>query len=484
VISTLHHIERAQGNYLKGQIESGDPTRQKRVLQEVSKLYRDGWRILPEQIYGVELAIIGLVMGSEDAKVRRWALNTMAQLGREASCKQAILHALQTYHADAEVLAAAIAALFRLCKRAAAELRRMGFDEQTVTLAALQHVPPTKLDMSCLPLRLDRADAELLKLGLIVVGLNRAPPNLFEPNYSNAEIVRVVGRHHDPIVSQYSVWAITENPSLGVADLGIELAGVEKLPDNLRAWVYQLLAMDSGDTDKHVEYLQLGIDDRKPEVRLGLALGLRHIFSPTLEPIALEWFTRELNGEVRAQLLDHIVRHAERSQAYMKHATAAFERGSVSERGRMLAAAAGSRMHSTFMAIAYNGENDLFRGATIVNNKTVNIGNIQAGAMAIDGDANQSGSNTNTYNTQTLEIIHARLNDAEREVKASVVDIATQKEALKAIEIAKKEPTRDNLGNVVATLGKVESGAKMVLGAGTAIAGIAHLIAQATGHGS
>jgi hypothetical protein len=119
-----------------------------------------------------------------------------------------------------------------------------------------------------------------------------------------------------------------------------------------------------------------------------------------------------------------------------------------------------------------------------VNNKTVNIGNIQAGAMAIDGDANQSGSNTNTYNTQTLEIIHARLNDAEREVKASVVDIATQKEALNAIEIAKKEPTRDNLGNVVATLGKVESGAKMVLGAGTAIAGIAHLIAQATGHGS
>ena len=77
MISSPRHIERAQGNYLKGQIESGDPTRQKHVLQEISKLYRDGWRFLPEQLYGIELAIIGLVMGSEDAKVRRWALNTM-----------------------------------------------------------------------------------------------------------------------------------------------------------------------------------------------------------------------------------------------------------------------------------------------------------------------------------------------------------------------------------------------------------------------
>ncbi len=483
MISSPRHIERALGNYLKGQIESGDPTRQKRVLQEISKLYRGGWRFLPEQVYGVELAIIGLVMGSEDAKVRRWALNTMAQLGHESSCKPSILHALQTYHADPEVLAAAIAALYRLCGKAASELRKMGFDEQTVTLAALQHVPATKLNLSCLPLRLDHASTELIKLGLIVVGLNHAPANLFEPNYSNAEMVRIVGRHHDPIVAQYSVWAITENPSLGVADLGIDLTGIEQLPDNVRAWVYQLLAMDSADTDKYVEYIQLGIADRKANARLGLALGLKNVFSPTLELLALEWFTRELNSEVRTQLLDHIIRHAERCPAYMNQAMAAFERGSATERDRMLAAAAGSKMHSSFMAIAYSSGNDLFRGATIVNNKTYNFGNIQAGAMAIDGDANQSGTSTNTYNAQTLEVIQNRLVDAEREVKASVVDVATQKEALQAIEVARKEPNKDNLGMVVTTLDKVESGAKKVLGAGTAIAGIARLIAQAAGHG-
>src|SRR4051812_15882000 len=130
VISLPRYIDRAVCAYLKAQIESGDATRTKRALQEISKLYRGGWRVLQDQVIGIELEIMGLLMSSQDVKVRRWALNTLAQLGREDSCKGTILHALQTYHADAEVLAAAIAALYRLCKTAGAELRKMGFDEQ------------------------------------------------------------------------------------------------------------------------------------------------------------------------------------------------------------------------------------------------------------------------------------------------------------------------------------------------------------------
>lgn len=479
VISLPRHIERPVSNYLKAQIESGDPTRTKRALQDISKLYRDGWRFLPDQLYGIEIATVGLLMTSDDAKVRRWALNTVAQLGREATCKSAILHALQVYHDDAEVLAAAIAALYHLCKGAAGELRRMGFNEQTVTLAALQHVPATRLNLSCLPLRVDQADAELIKLGLIVVGLDRAPANLFEPNHDNATMVRAVGAHHDPIVSQYSVWAITENPSLGVADLGIDLKGIEQLPANVRAWVFQLLAADSAGTDAHVDYIRLGLEDGSADARLGLAVGLKATFSPTLVPLVLEWFTRELNSEIRSQILDHLIRQAERNEAYKEHALAAFERGSADEKDRMLATAAGSPLYSRFSAIKYNGGNDLFRGDTYVKN--INIGHIQAGAVAFDGDAKQTGTSNNTYNAQTLEIIQARLADAEREIKGSVADVETKKEALQAVEAAKKEPTKDNLGKAVTAMGKVESLAQRALGAGTALAGIIKLVAQAAG---
>ena len=56
----------------------------------------------------------------------------------------------------------------------------------------------------------------------------------------------LLGKHHDPVVSQYSIWAITENSALGVADLGIDLKNIEQLPANVRAWVFQLLASRAG----------------------------------------------------------------------------------------------------------------------------------------------------------------------------------------------------------------------------------------------
>jgi hypothetical protein len=52
------------------------------------------------------------------------------------------------------------------------------------------------------------------------VGLNKAPENLFEPKYENAEIVGVLNNHHDGLVAQYSVWAICENPRLNIDHLG------------------------------------------------------------------------------------------------------------------------------------------------------------------------------------------------------------------------------------------------------------------------
>ena len=482
MVSLPQYIDRNLSAYLKAQLETGDTVRAKRALQEISKIYRGGARIIQDQLFGVENTIVGLLMSSQDTKVRRWALNTLAQLGREQSCKSAILHALGAYHADAEVLAAAIAALYRLCRDADAELRKMGFDEQMVTLAALQHIPAAKLKPSCLPVRPDQVDAELIKLALIVVGLDRAPANMFEPNHENAAIVRALGRHHDPIVSQYSVWAITENSSLSIADLGIDLNSIEQLPANVRAWIFQLLAIESASTNAYNDYILAGIEDRSSEARLGLAVGLKNSFSPTLVPQILEWFTREMDREIRLQIVDHLVRQVERNQAYLQHVLGAFERGGLEERDRMLAASAGSSLYSKLSTIKYSGSGgDLFRGETVVQNNTFNIGNIQAGAVAINGGEAKAGDITNTFNAETIKVICSLLNEAEREIKTNAADVETQKEALAAIDTAKKEPTKDNLGRAVAAIEKVEAAAQKMLGIGTALAGIGRLIARAAG---
>lgn len=176
--------------------------------------------------------------------------------------------------------------------------------------------------------------------------------------------------------------------TLGVADLGIDLKDIEQLPANVRAWVFQLLAIDSAGTDVYADYIKLGIEDKSAEARLGLAIGLKDSFSLTLVPLGLEWFTREMDAEIRPQILDHLIRQAERSDGYMQHALDAFQRGSADERDRMLTTAAGSPLYSRFSAIKYDGGADLFRGATIVqNSNTISIGSIQAGAVAFDGDA-------------------------------------------------------------------------------------------------
>ena len=94
MVSLPQYIDRNLSAYLKAQLETGDTVRAKRALQEISKIYRGGARIIQDQLFGVENTIVWLLMSSQDTKGRRWALNTLAQLGHEQSCKSAILHAL------------------------------------------------------------------------------------------------------------------------------------------------------------------------------------------------------------------------------------------------------------------------------------------------------------------------------------------------------------------------------------------------------
>ena len=203
------------------------------------------------------------------------------------------------------------------------------------------------------------------------------------------------------------------------------------------------ICSNAANGEEYADYIKLGIDDNNAKARLGLAVGLKDSFSSTLVPMVLDWFTREMDGEIRPQILDHLIRQAERSQAYKQHALSAFELGSADARDRMLATAAGSPLFSEFSSIKYSGRDDLLRGEkTVTNNNTYNIGNIQAGAVSLKGDATQVGNSSHVYNAQTLELIQSRLTDAEREVKISPADVKSKKDALQKIATAKKNQLR------------------------------------------
>ena len=468
-------LDRTHTGYLRGQLEARDANQTKKALQEICRLYRSVYRVHPEQLYAIQNYIIGLTFSSSDTKVRRWALNSLAQFGIERECREAVMHALQSYREEPEVLAAAVAALYRISNNAAADLQRLGFDKQMVTLAALQHIPASNLDLASLPLRVEKADEELIKLGLLVVGLQKAPPNMFDPNYDNSQIVRVLGRHHNPIVSQYAIWAITENPTLGVRDLGVDLKQIESQPPNVRAWIFQLLAMESSDSDQHIEYVKLGIEDDNVDARAGLAFGLRETFSCPLVPVVLEWFTREYDQHVRQLILDHLVRQSNRSIHYTQYAIDEFERMSPGSpvRERMLINAAGKEIFSNLSQIMYGGGHDLLGGMRIMDNrKTINIGTVQAGAVAIDGNATNAGT-SNVFNAVNIEEIRSQLTQAEQEIKSSPIDnVADKKVALAAIEAAKAEPTKNNLSRALSAMENISSVASRIVGSATTLAPI------------
>jgi len=476
-------LDKPNVEYIKSQIETGDPGRTKKALQELCKLYRDGYRIPPAQLIGVEQSVVGLLYTqTKDEKVRRWDLNALARLGREPTCMEAIMHVLTQYREEPQTSAAAIAAIYRLSRKATDILKKLSFDEQMVTLAALQHVEAKKLDLSALPLNIETASADLLKLALIVVGLDRAPVNMLHPRHDNAQIVKALGSHHDSIVSQYSVWAITENRSLGLDALGIDIRSIEQQPPNVRAWVFRLIAMTAEDAERNFEYIELGMRDPDAEARIGLALGLKGIFFDGLEALVLDWFTSEHDTEVSQHILDHMIKQAALCPNYEAMILEIYEKeppGS-SLRQRMEATAAGTSLYTKFRQM--DDPADLFRGVPNVTQNTFNIaGGIQGGAVALGGDADNSGSASIHYNPQTIELIQSELSKAERELHASTIDENRKAEALKDLQAAKADPTPDKIAKVVSVLKQIESVATQGAGVVTAIGTAAAAIGKVSG---
>jgi hypothetical protein len=430
----------------------------------------------------MEQSIVGLLYttGRKDEKVRRWALNALARLGTEPNCIVAITHTLTQYSAEPQTSAAAIAAIYRLSRKATEILKGLSFDEQMITLAALQHVDANKLDLSALPINVETASADLLKLALVVVGLDRAPPNMLHPRHDNPQLVKALGRHDDNIVSQYSIWAITENPSLRLGDLGIDIRGIEHQPANVRAWVFRLIAMTPEDAERNFEYLELGMRDPVAEARAGLAIGLRDTFFDGLEALVLDWFTGEHDAEVRQHLLDHMIKQASDCPSYEAMALEIYEKEPLASslRQRMEVTAAGTHIYGKFKRM--DGTSDLFRGATIVTNKTYNIsGGIQGGAVSVGGDATNVGPTTFHYNSQTVESIKLELSKLELELHQANVDSALKREMLELVQAAKADPTPDKISKVTTA---IRQAGEVVL-ASTAIWEIGHVIAKLAGFG-
>lgn len=465
---TLHPYE---ANYLKSEIEVGSNVRKKQTLQHICKLYRNGIVLPQDSKIGIENAILGALTNAlSDEKVRRWALAALAYVGRKDACYKAVLGAISAHPNEPQVLAAAIATLFKFDSK---NTQQLIIDQgvcspEIITLSALQTANPKELDLSALKINVNNADPITLKLGLLLVGMDRAPESIFEPKYSNAEMVKVLGTHHEPIVSQYSVWAAAENSHLGVKHIGINLNLLDSQPPNVRSYVYRLFAEDKSQSTQRHDIICQGSNDTDVETRVGLSIGLRNQYYDGLEEITVDWLYDEHDDDVRANILDHIVAQAHKFSPYKPIALEHYEFASndPAKRNRMQAAAAGTSLHSDFQRIKLQEEAGLFNftGGGMTTNNFNNYGSI--GVMSQSGEANNNGNIQNVLTLSQTKEAHTILS----EIEGSLVDVplsdVAKDELQQAIEGAKTAPTKDTIGKVVTVLKKVESGLQAISGMG------------------
>lgn len=421
----------------------------------------------------MQATLIGLTfMNIDDEKVRRWTLNTFALIGNEDECVEPIERVLDRMPlSETQTAAAGVAAIHKLVRRGdpGKVLHPFGIDPQLQALAALQHVAPSKLDLSALPLNVDTATADYLRLALLVVGLGKSPVNMLNPHHNDAVMVKVLGGYPDPIVSQYSVWAITENPKLGLGDLGIDLRDIEDQPANVRAWIYQLIGMRPDSAARHFDHLVAGTGDKSAEARSGLILGLRDMYVDGLDNVVLPWVTEEQDREVLDRLYEHMIRQSAQCPNYAEYVVEIYkaEPPNSAIRQRMEANASGTTLFGRFRQIAYNGSGDLFQQVTNVTNNFVNNGSMNTGALSQAGEAkNEGGVNVQHYNPQQITSLKTQFGLAEDAIKGSMLGKADQDAVLGAIEAAKNDTSPGKVQKAINALDNVGK----IVGAGVALA--------------
>lgn len=347
--------------FLRFEIDHGDARRKKSALQEISRLYRHGDRFSAVNRRSFETTINGMVLADKDRKVVRWCLNALARLGTRDGCVTYVVAALKMYEEDAEIVAAAVAALASVYRGKLDEVQGLGsIDPSIRILAAMQTAEISNIDVSGLIIDIDKSDVEVLKLALLTVGLNRDIQNLLHPRHTNGAIVKQLGQHDDRIVKQYSVWCVMENRYLSLDDLGISFDKTDSQPPNVQAKLLQLGAERQPDARKRHQIIHDGTFSSHPEARIGLAKGLTHTYYDGLEELTIDWYEVEQEKAVQVLVAEHFARFSDACGPYGQKALEIVE-ADLSLREHILLGAEGKNLYGQVRALDANfGMGDLF----------------------------------------------------------------------------------------------------------------------------
>jgi hypothetical protein len=418
--------------------------------------------------------IVGLVFTGQ-SMVRRWAYKALAHIGQKTDIK--ILSDRMRSESDPENLTWIMSAIFGLsrsstvlevCRESGAEY------SDAMALAALLYGKDAiaRIGSGLPQIDVETADPLTLKWCAILAGYGKAPPNLIDPHYENKALLGVLNGHDASEVAEYSVWALWRSAEFSVEDLQIPQGDFLTRPENVRRWTNRLIAKDPRFLAQNLDLFDDLYEDESLKAREGLALGIRDVHMPELEPHVLRWLGRETEADLKELILEHMAT-SESADAdvfdmlYESYSSASVGgslrrrlRAAVSSRGGKLFQAF-NRLDATSFMLA--GSASLFadepRAGAITVSNTINVGrdlnaqNVAGGDLvAIANDSVQKLKHQDAEVAEVLEQIIALTKEQ------NAFDPQQSAQLLAAVDNVAKEPTASNKGKLLETLKLVASG--------------------------
>lgn len=444
------------------------PVVRKQALQRLCGLYRQGARLAaPKAIKALVLhALVDI-----DSKVKRWAFNALAQLGEPADVLL-ILGPWKNSRSDPEVFEAGLTALAHLLSKddLLAILREAGVKLDSSALMALgQQTDAFQTELAELRLNVDRADDGELRAATLLIGLKKAPETLFSGRFPVADVIGELNTHADPIVAQYSFWATVEHPDLGLKNVRVPPADFSHLPPNVQGWAYRTLTKDGAGAVRHYDAIVSASESRFPEVREGVAIGLRELYYDSLDITVADWFVDELDPLVRDRLLEHMATHVTRSSAYRDEVMKAYREaanGSVL-RSRLEAANRDDAVALEMRRITLQmNDPDLFAS---MMRPTMNSTQNFHGTVNAGGISNSGVGNAGTVQIMSTAEAQAKAMPMLEQLRQALEAAHAPEGAAEGVQIVKDAiaaPTKGKVERVVGWLKNAKEGGDAISGLG------------------
>lgn len=284
----------------------------KRGLQELCALLEAKVRV-PASYRSEVLRTLSRHIDSFDTFVRRWAYKAIGLLG-EKSFVPALRGKIARYENDPENVTWAVAAFRRLAPptRTFETNPLLNVSESAIKLASGYFLPSQRPGtLRSLRQAVDEQDRLSLLWASLLFGVSdgRLASRRAKP------LIQDLNQHDDPLVVEYSIWALNEVPSAQFSDIQIYPQSLDEFPPNVRRWFFRLLTKDRDTLYGNMSMVERTVtSDQEVGVREGIAIGIRphHLEKSTAEFI-VDWFDREQSDIVRAQLIRHFVRHQDTS---------------------------------------------------------------------------------------------------------------------------------------------------------------------------